>query len=91
MNKSELITTIAAKAELSKRTAREAVSSLLKNITAALKKHEGVRLIGFGTFSVTTRAARQGRNPLTGESLNVPAKKVVRFKAGSELKLALRK
>jgi len=91
MNKNELVASIATEAELTKATAHEVLDSMIKTITSALKKNDTVKLTGFGNFSILKRSARKGRNPLTGEALNIAAKKVVRFKAGSELKEAVRK
>ena len=91
MNKNELVSAIAAESELSKTTAHAVVDTVVRTITASLKKNDTVRLLGFGTFSVSKRAARKGRNPKSGEILNIAAKKVVKFKAGSELAEIVRK
>ena len=85
MNKAQLIEAIAAKAGMTKADAKKAVDAFVGATAAALKKGDKVSLIGFGTFAVTKRAARKGRNPQTGKELNIPAKKVVKFKPGSEL------
>jgi DNA-binding protein HU-beta len=85
MNKAQLIEQIALKAKMTKADAKKAVDAFVGVTTAALKKGDKLSLIGFGTFSVTKRAARKGRNPQTGKELNIPAKKVVKFKPGSEL------
>lgn len=86
MNKSELIDAIAKDAEISKVAAKKALESFISNVTETLKKKDGkVALVGFGTFSVTERAARTGKNPATGKPLEIPAKKVAKFKPGSEL------
>jgi nucleoid DNA-binding protein len=85
MNKTELIDTVAAKAEVSKAAAGAAIGAALEAITEAVAKGESVQFIGFGTFSVQERAARTGRNPQTGKEMKIAAKKVVRFKAGAAL------
>lgn len=91
MNKSELVDLIAKDAKVTKVAANEAVDSIIKSITAALKKGERVALVGFGTFSVSKRAARIGRNPQTGKEIKIAAKKVAKFKAGSDLAKAVKK
>lgn len=85
MNKAELIDAMADGANLSKADAKRALESFLEATGSAMKKGDKVALVGFGTFSVTKRAARKGRNPQTGKEINIPAKNVVKFKAGSEL------
>ena len=85
MNKAELIDAMASDANLSKADAKRALESLTTNVTGALKKGDKVALIGFGTFSISARAARTGRNPQTGATINIAAKKVAKFKAGSAL------
>lgn len=85
MNKAELIDAMADGANLSKADSKRALESFLDATGKALKKGDKVALVGFGTFSVTKRAARKGRNPQTGKEINIPAKNVVKFKAGSEL------
>ena len=85
MNKSELIDAIAASAGLTKADAGRAIDATTSAITAALKKGDTVTLVGFGTFTISNRDARKGRNPKTGESIDIPAKTVARFKAGSDL------
>ncbi|MGN0232928.1 MAG: HU family DNA-binding protein [Bacteroidaceae bacterium] len=85
MNKTELIAKVAETAGLSKVDAKKAVEATLGAITAAVKSEDKVTLIGFGTFSVATRAAHQGVNPATGASITIPEKKVVKFKAGADL------
>lgn len=85
MNKSDLIGKMAADAGITKAQATAALNSFVKASTGALKKGDKVILVGFGTFSVSKRSARKGRNPQTGKEINIPAKKVVRFKAGADL------
>ena len=85
MNKSELIDAMASDANLSKADAKRALESLTTNVTSALKKGDKVALIGFGTFSISARSARTGRNPQTGATIKIAAKKVAKFKAGSAL------
>ncbi len=85
MNKAELIDAMAAGAGLSKADAKRALDAFVGSTTDALKKGDRVALVGFGSFSVNTRAARKGRNPQTGQEINIAAKKVVKFKAGAEL------
>jgi len=85
MNKAELIDAMASDANLSKADAKRALESLTTNVTSALKKGDKVALIGFGTFSISARAARTGRNPQTGATIQIKAKKVAKFKAGSAL------
>ena len=89
MNKTELIAAVAEKTDLSKKDADAAVSAVLGAITDALKAGDKVQLVGFGTFEVRNRAAKQGRNPRTGETMTVPASKVPAFKAGKALKDAV--
>jgi DNA-binding protein HU-beta len=85
MNKAELIDAMAAGAGLSKADAKRALDAFVGSTTDALKKGDRVALVGFGSFSVSTRAARKGRNPQTGQEINIAAKKVVKFKAGADL------
>ena len=85
MNKGELISKIAADAGLSKAQAGDALEAVLDGVTGCLKKGDRLTLVGFGTFSISKRAARTGRNPRTGESIKIAAKNVVKFKAGKEL------
>jgi DNA-binding protein HU-beta len=85
MNKAELIDAMAAGAGLSKADAKKALDAFVDATTAALKKGDRVGLVGFGSFSVSERAARKGRNPQTGKEINIKAKKVIKFKAGAEL------
>ena len=86
MNKSELIEAMAQEADISKAAAAKALDGMVNAITAALKKGDTVTLVGFGTFYVGERAERKGRNPKTGEKVNVPEKYVPHFKAGKELR-----
>ena len=85
MNKSELVDAMAEGANLSKADAKRALEAFLNATGKALSKKDKVALVGFGTFSVSERAARKGRNPQTGKEINIAAKNVVKFKAGSEL------
>ncbi|MGI8892294.1 MAG: HU family DNA-binding protein [Bacteroidia bacterium] len=85
MNKGELIKKISTDAKVSKTQAQAALNSFITATSGALKKGDKVTLVGFGTFSTTKRSARKGRNPQTGNVINIPAKKVVRFRAGSDL------
>ncbi len=89
MNKTELIAAVAEQAELSKKDAEKAVKAFTDVIAAELKKGEKVQLVGFGTFEVSERAAREGRNPQTGKSMKIKASKNARFKAGKALKDSL--
>lgn len=85
MNKGDLINKIADNANLTKAQATEALNTVLDAVGAALKDGDKVTLVGFGTFSVSHREARSGRNPRTGENIEIPAKNVVKFKPGKEL------
>lgn len=85
MNKAQLIDAIASDAKITKADAKKALDAFITATTKALKKGDRVALVGFGTFGVTKRSARKGRNPQTGKEINIPAKKVVRFRPGSEL------
>jgi DNA-binding protein HU-beta len=85
MNKGELVEKLAKECELGKAAAEKVLASVLGAITDAMAAGEKVTLLGFGTFSVSERAAREGRNPQTGATINIPAKKVVKFKAGTKL------
>lgn len=85
MNKADLIEAMAADAGISKAAAKKALDSFTDHVAAALAKGGRVSLVGFGTFSVSERAAREGRNPQTGATIQIAAKKVAKFKAGSEL------
>ncbi len=90
MNKSELIDAIADSADISKAAAGRALDAMVDSITDSLKKGDQVTLIGFGTFSVKERAARTGRNPQTGQEIQIAASKVPSFKAGKALKDAVK-
>ena len=85
MNKAELIDAIAADAGLSKADAKKALDGFINATSAALKGGDRISLVGFGSFSVSSRDARTGRNPQTGKEIKIAAKKVVKFKAGAEL------
>jgi DNA-binding protein HU-beta len=89
MNKGELIEAVAAAADLTKTDATKAVEAFVDAVTKALKKGDQVAIVGFGSFSVKSRAARQGRNPKTGETINIAASRVPGFKAGKALKDAV--
>ena len=90
MNKTELVAAVAAKAELSKKDAEAAVNAVFDSVKDALAEGDKVSLIGFGTCSVKTRAARTGLNPRTKETIEIPESKVPAFKAGSALKDAVK-
>lgn len=90
MNKGELINKIATDAKISKAAAGKALDSFLGTTSGALKKGDKVTLVGFGTFSISKRAARTGRNPQTGAPIKISARKVVRFKAGKVLATRVR-
>ena len=90
MNKTELIAAVAEKAGLSKKDADAAVTAVFDAVTAEIVKGEKVQLIGFGTFETRERAAKQGRNPRTGETMTIAASKVPAFKAGKALKDAVK-
>ena len=85
MNKTELIAAVAEKAELSKKDAEKAVKALTEAVAEELKKGGKVQLVGFGTFEVSERAAREGRNPQTGAAMKISASKMPKFKAGKAL------
>ena len=91
MNKSELIEHIAKQADISKAAATRALEAMIGGVKTTLKKGGSVSLVGFGTFTVTKRAARSGRNPRTGETVDVPSKRVPYFKAGKEIRERLNK
>ena len=90
MNRAELIDLISDKAELTKASASRVLDALLEGITVSLQKGDPVVLINFGTFTIKQRAAREGRNPSTGEKIRISAAKVVGFKAGKALKDAVK-
>ena len=90
MNKAELASEIARRLKLSKSKAVETLNATFETIKSSLKKGQRVQLVGFGTFSVKQRKARLGRNPKTGEQIQIKARKVPAFQAGSELKNALK-
>lgn len=90
MNRTDLIDMIAEKAELTKAAASRALDALLEGVTGSLQSGDPVMLVGFGTFTVRERAARDGRNPVTGEKIKINAAKVVGFKAGKALKEAVK-
>ncbi|MFT5079211.1 MAG: DNA-binding protein HU-beta [Planctomycetota bacterium] len=85
MNKSDLIDAMAEDAGVTKAAAKKALESFLGHVEGSLKKGNRVSLVGFGSWSVTRRAAREGRNPQTGKTIKIAAKNVVKFKAGSDL------
>jgi len=85
MNKAELIDAIAEGSQLSKVDSKKALDAFIDAISGSLKKGDRISLVGFGSFSVSQRSARTGRNPQTGKEIKIPAKKVVRFKAGADL------
>ena len=89
MNKNDLVNVVSDKAGLSKADAAKAVDAVIDAITASLRNGTEVRLVGFGTFLVSSRAASTGRNPRTGEAISIPAAKLPKFKAGKGLKDAL--
>ncbi|AOS97672.1 DNA-binding protein HU-beta [Microbulbifer aggregans] len=89
MNKSELIEAIAESADIPKAAAGRALDAMVESITDALKKGDQVALVGFGTFAVKERAARTGRNPRTGDPIEIAAAKIPNFKAGKALKDAV--
>lgn len=86
MNKTELVAAIAAKSELSKKDAEKALKAFTDVVAAELTKGEKIQLVGFGTFEVVDRPAREGRNPKTGATMKIPASKAPKFKAGKALK-----
>jgi DNA-binding protein HU-beta len=91
MNKAELIDKIAQDAGVTKAAAARAIESMIDGITNSLRHGERAALVGFGTFTVGERASRTGRNPQTGATIDIPAKKIVRFRCGKELEDALNK
>ena len=91
MNKTELIASVAAKSELTKKDAEKAVNAFVEAVTDTLAQGEKVQLIGFGTFEVRERQAREGRNPQTGKTIKITASKSPAFKAGKQLKETVNK
>lgn len=89
MNKGELIEAIANDANLTKAQAQAALDAFVSNVQKSLKSGDKVTLVGFGTFSASTRAARMGRNPQTGQPIRIPARRVAKFSAGKALKEAI--
>lgn len=85
MNKSELINAMAAQSGLSKADAKKALEAFLTSVANAMKEGDNVSLVGFGTFSVSERVARKGVNPATRQPIEIPAKKMVKFKPGADL------
>ncbi|MBI5540248.1 MAG: HU family DNA-binding protein [Bacteroidia bacterium] len=90
MNKAELIDAVAKESKLTKVDSGKAIDAIVATITKALKKGDRVALVGFGSFSVAKRAARNGRNPQTGKAIKIAAKKVAKFKAGEGLAKAVK-
>lgn len=90
MNKTDLVHSVATQAELSKADSKKAVDALLETIATTLANNEKIQLVGFGTFEVRERAARKGRNPQTGEEIQIAASKLPAFKPGKELKEAVK-
>ena len=90
MTKAELISQVAADTKISKAAAEKAINSIAKNVTKCLKRKDKITLTGFGTFLVTKRKARQGRNPQTGAPMNIKSANVPKFKPGKLLKSAVR-
>ena len=90
MNKTDLINAVAEKSELSKKDAAKAVDAVFESVMDSLSEGEKVQIIGFGNFEVRERSARKGRNPQTGEEIQIPASKVPAFKAGKALKEAVK-
>jgi len=86
MTKAEIISKVAEEADISKAAAEKAFEAVIGTITDAFKKGDKLTLVGFGTFSVSSRKARKGRNPQTGEAIKIPAKKIPKFSAGATLK-----
>lgn len=86
MNRTELVSAMAEKAELSKKDAEKALKAFTEVVAEALKNDDKIQLVGFGTFEVSERAAREGRNPATGETMQIAAAKAPKFKAGKALK-----
>ena len=89
MNKTELIAAVAEKAEISKKDSEKALKAFIDVVTDELKNGEKIQLVGFGTFEVSERASREGRNPQTGKTMKIEACKAPKFKAGKALKDAI--
>lgn len=89
MNKSDLIDLIAEQADLSKAAAGRALDAMINGVTSTLKKNDSVSIVGFGTFSITRRKAREGRNPRTGAAIKIKAARVPKFRPGKGLRDAL--
>jgi len=89
MNKAELVEEVAKQTGLSKKVCRETVDAVISTITDTLAKREKVTLVGFGSFKIITRKSRRGRNPQTGEELQIPAKEVPKFDPGKDLRQAV--
>ena len=89
MNKTELVAAVAEKAEISKKDSEKALKAFVDVVTEQLKADDKVQLVGFGTFEVSKRAAREGRNPQTGKTMKIAACKAPKFKAGKALKYAI--
>jgi len=90
MNKAELVDVVARDTDVSKTLARKVLDSTIDAVTKSLKKGDKVTLVGFGTFSIMKRKARNGRNPQTGKVIKIPAKKVAKFKVGAKLAKAVK-
>jgi len=90
MTKAELIEKVAKEAKITKAAANKSIDAVIDGVTKALKKGDKVTLVGFGTFSISKRKARTGRNPQTGKPIKIAARKVARFKAGSALRKAVK-
>jgi DNA-binding protein HU-beta len=90
MNRADLVTKIAKDAEITKKQAERALNALVSGVQEALSKGDSVTLVGFGTFSVMSRAARKGRNPQTGREIFIPATKTPKFKPGKGLREAIK-
>ncbi len=91
MKKEELITFVSEKADITKKSAGEAINAAIQGITSALEKGDSISLIGFGSFKVVKRAAREGRNPSTGEKMQIQASKGIKFTPGTTLKKRVNK
>jgi DNA-binding protein HU-beta len=90
MNRADLVTRIAKDADITKRQAEKALNALVSGVQEALSKGDSITLVGFGTFSVMSRAARKGRNPQTGREIFIPASKTPKFKPGKSLREAIK-